>query len=135
MKILFAIFMMMALITASGCWSTKESNQGGISPVNEEFSITVPSSSTVKQGEEVAVTVSLKRGAYFKRDVQLDLKADGISLTPTNIIVRASDKPDVKIQIAVAKDAAVGEYPVSVKGTPSTGKTASTEFTVKVVNP
>ena len=134
MKTLIAIFMMAALVTASGCWNTT-SNQGGIASVDEGFSITVPSSSTIKQGEEATVTVSLNRGASFKRDVQLDLKADGISVTPRDILVKASDRPDVQVKIAAAKDAAIGEYPVSVKGTPATGKSTSTEFKVKVVAP
>ncbi|OGV48021.1 MAG: hypothetical protein A2X49_13360 [Lentisphaerae bacterium GWF2_52_8] len=133
MKTLITLFMMLGLITASGCWHT--SKQGGTAPVNEEFSITVPSSCTVKQGVETNITVSLNRGADFKRDLQLDLKADGISLTPSSILVKASDKPEVKIKITAANTAALGDYRVSVKGTPTSGKSASIEFTVKVVAP
>ncbi|HCE46043.1 MAG TPA: hypothetical protein DET40_21060 [Lentisphaeria bacterium] len=127
--------MMAALITVSGCWSTQNSSQGGIAPVNEEFSITVPSSSTIKQGEDATVDVTLNRGAAFKQDVQLDIKADGISVTPKYVLVKASDKPEVKVKIAAAKNAAIGEYPVNVKGTPASGKATSTEFKVKVVAP
>lgn len=126
--------MMAGMIAVSGCWSTS-SNQGGTVAVDESFSITVPSSVTIKQGEEATVNVSLNRGAYFKRDVQLDLKTNGISLTPSNVMVKASDKAEVKVQIAVSKTAAIGEYRVSVLGTPATGQTASTTFTVKVVSP
>ena len=126
--------MMLALITvSSGCWNT--SQQGGTAPTNEEFSITVPSSCTVKQGDETTITVSLKRGAAFKRDVQLDLTANGISVTPKNVLVKASDKPDVQIKIMAAKDAALGEFTVNVKGMPTTGQPTSTGFTVKVVAP
>lgn len=50
-------------------------------------------------------------------------------------MVKASDKAEVKVQIAVSKTAAIGEYRVSVLGTPATGQTASTTFTVKVVSP
>ncbi len=125
--------MMLALITVSGCTST--SSQGGITPVNEEFSITVPSSSTVKQGEVTTIIVSLKRSPSFKQDVQLDLKVDGITVTPKNVMVKASDKPEVQINITAAKTAAIGEYPVTVKGTPTTGQPTSTVCTVKVVVP
>lgn len=134
MKTLIAIFMMAGMIVVSGCWSTS-SNQGGTVAVNESFSISVPSSITVKQGEEGIIAVSLKRDANFKRDVQLDVKADGISVTPTNILVKASDKPDAQIKIAAAKNAAIGEYRVTVTGTPTTGLPASTVCTVKVVSP
>ncbi|HCE44921.1 MAG TPA: hypothetical protein DET40_15380 [Lentisphaeria bacterium] len=126
--------MMMALITASGCWSST-SNQGGIAPTDETFSISVPSSSTIKQGEDAAVVVTLNRGSAFKQDVQVEFKADGISVTPKDVLVKASDKPEAKVKIAVAKNAALGDYIVNVKATPATGKPASTAFTVKVVVP
>ena len=124
--------MMAGLIAVSGCWST-ESNKGGIASVDESFSITVPSSVTVKQGEEVTITISLNRGVYFKRDVQLDLKVDGISVMPTSVLVKASDKPEAQVKIMAAKTAAIGNCLVSVKGTPTTGQPASTTFTVKVI--
>ena len=134
MKTLIATFTMLALITvSSGCWNT--SSQGGTAPVNEEFNITVPTSISVKQGDATTITVSLKRGANFKRDVQLELTADGISVTPRNVLVKASDTPDVQIKIMAAKDAALGEYTVNVKGTPTTGQPASTGCKVKVVAP
>lgn len=132
MKILIAFFMIAGMIAVSGCWS-KSSNQGGIVSVDESFSMTVPSSVTVKQGDEANIDVFLNRGAFFKRDVQLDLKANGISLSPTSILVRASDKPDVKIHVTASKTAAIGEYRVAVLGTPSTGQPASTVFIVKVI--
>jgi ABC-type Fe3+-hydroxamate transport system substrate-binding protein len=133
MKILVALLMMLALITTSGCWNTNESRQGGIAPVNEEFSITVPASSTVKQGAEATVIVSLNRGAYFKQDVLLALKAEGISVSPNSVLIRASDKPEAAIKVMTNKDTALGEYRVTVKGTPSTGLPASTVFIIEVV--
>lgn len=134
MRTIIAVSMMLSLMMVSGCRSTV-SPQGGIKPQDREFTITVPTSSTIKQGESATVNVSLNRGPYFKRDVQLDMTSDGIGVTPTSILVKASEKPEAQIQIAVARDAALGEYRVYVKGTPTTGKTTSTEFTVKVVAP
>ena len=135
MKTAVAIVMTLALMTVCGCARTTMSPQGGILPQDKEFSITVPTSNTIKQGADLTVTILLNRGAYFKRDVLLDIAADGISVTPTNVLVRASDKPDVKLHIAVGRDAALGEYRVSVKGTPETGEPTTTAFTVKVVSP
>ncbi len=131
MRTLIAISMLFALITTSGCWNT--SSQGGTAPVNEEFSITVPSSITIIQGETATATATLNRGAYFKRDVQLNITTDSIGVTPGSILVKASDKPDVQIKITVPKNAALGEYRVSIKGTPATGQSTTTAFTVKVV--
>lgn len=136
MKNLIAIFMMLALITASGCWwTTNKSSQGGIASGNEEFSITVPSSTTIKQGDETSITVMLNRGDYFKQDVQLDIETTGINVMPKRIMVKANDKPDVQIKIMTDKSVAFGEYRLTVKGTPSTGQATSAVSTVKVIAP
>jgi len=133
MKTRIAIVMMLALLTATGCQSTNVSDQGGIVPINEEFSITVPAATTVKQGANPIITLTVNRGAYFKQDVKLDINTDGIVVTPSYVLLKASDKPDVQLQIAVARDAAIGDYRVSVKGTPESGAPTSTAFIVKVI--
>ena len=104
---------------------------------DEGFKITVPTFDTnVKQGEVRAVTVSLQRGAYFKQDVKLQIQASkGISVDPTEVLVKASESPDVQLRITTTKDTALGAYRVSVKATPPTGEPTSTAFTVKVVAP
>ena len=101
------------------------------------FKIAVPTFDTdVKQGEVRAVTVSLQRGESFKQDVKLQIQASkGISVEPTDVLVKASESPDVQLRIAATKDTALGAYRVSVKGTPKTGEPTSTAFTVKVVAP
>lgn len=140
MRTLFAIMMMMAfiitlltaLVSAGGCQNT--SNMGGIAPVNEEFSISVPSSNKIKQGESTTIVLTLNRGAYFKQDVQLEIKADGIQVKPESILVKSSDTSDVAIIISVPDDTAIGEYTVSVKGTPINGRSASTTLMVEVVS-
>ena len=133
MKIRIAIAMLLAVMTASGCSSTNVSAQGGITPINEEFSITVPTPNTVHQGGNSTIYVVLNRGAYFKQDVNLVLNTDGIGIMPGSKLVKASDKPEVPFQINVARDAAIGDYRVSVTGTPEAGAPASTVFIVKVV--
>ncbi|MBN1863901.1 MAG: hypothetical protein JW808_03270 [Victivallales bacterium] len=136
MKTLIAIFMMALLITTSGCWwNTRESRLGGVASVNEEFSITVPSSVSIKQGQEATITITLNRGDSFKRDVRLDINADGISIMPNYVLVKASDRPDVEVKITAAANAAIGKYPVSVKGMPESGRSASTQFNVRVEAP
>ena len=126
-----SITLLVAFISVTGCRNT--SNMGGIAPVNEEFSISVPSSCEIRQGETETIKLTLNRGAYFKQDVQLEIKANGIQVTPKNILVKSSDSSDVKIQITVGKDTALGEYTASVKGSPVNGRSASTTFMVKVV--
>ncbi len=92
----------------------------------------------VKQGEIQTVTISLERGDSFKQDVTLEIKlskGEGITFDPAKVIVKAGDKPDVQLTITATKDAALGEYIVSVKGTPTVGEPTSVEFNVKVVSP
>jgi uncharacterized membrane protein len=134
MKSPITIFTLAALLAACGCSSpTNVSSAGGIVPINEEFSITVPATGTIKQGGNATINVLLNRGPYFKQDVQLDIKTDGISVTPSAILVKASDQPTVPLQVNVGRDAAIGDYRVAVKGTPETGAPTSTVFIVNVV--
>lgn len=134
MKTVIAVSMMLSLMVVTGCRSTV-SPQGGTLPQDKEFTVVVPTHSTVKQGESIPVKVSLNRGSFFKRNVQLDINAEGIVATPKEVLIKASELPEAQIQIAAPRDAALGEYRVYLNATPTDGKTTSTEFTVKVVAP
>jgi len=131
MKIAITIVMTLALASLFGCRRSENAMK------DEGFKIAVPTSNTeVKQGELQTVVVSLQRDSLFKKDVKLQVKAPkGISVEPTSFTVKASDKPDVQLQIAASKDAAIGEYSVVVTGTPGVGVPTSVGFTVKVIAP
>ncbi len=135
MKTAITIVMTFALAALSGCQSS--SPRGGPTSKDQGFKITVPTLETaVKQGEVRAVTVSLQRGEYFKQAVKLQIQAsEGISIDPTDVLVKASESPEVQLRIATTKNTALGAYRVTVNATPKTGKPTSTAFTVKVVAP
>ena len=135
MKTAITIVLMLTLAAMYGCQSS--SPRGGSVLKGEGFKIAVPTFSTeIKQGETKNVTVSLERGEYFKMDVKLQIEASkGISVDPTSVIIKASDTPDVQLQISAAKDAAIGKYSVSITGIPKIGESTSTEFNVNVVAP
>jgi len=142
MKKVFAITIVLMLVLAgvSGCkQKPKGGPEGGSVGKGEGFKIDVPTFDTkIKQGEFKSVTISLERGDFFKQDVTLEFKlveGKGITFDPAKVLVKASDKPDVQLQVSADKDAALSEYRVSVIGTPKTGEPASTEFNVKVVSP
>jgi len=123
-----------ALITVAaltGC--TKSSEEGGRAG-NDTFRIDVPSVSTdVKQGEVQTVRVTLERGAGFKQRVKLEAKAPaGIQVEPGSATVEPGDKGDVQLKITAAKDAAIGEHKIQVKGTPDKGEPTETEFKLTV---
>jgi uncharacterized membrane protein len=135
MRTTITIAMTLALAAVCGCQSS--SPRGGGMTKDVGFKIAVPTFSTeIKQGQTQNVTVSLERGAYFKQEVKLQIQASkGISVDPTNVLVKASESPDIQVRIAATKDTALGAYRVSVKGTPKTGEPTSTAFTVTVVAP
>ena len=128
-----AIMMGLALLAVIGC----ESPRGGSMSGGEGFKIDTPTfGAKLVQGETQSVKISLNRGEYFKRDVTLDIRASkGISVEPTKVLVKASDRPDVSLRVSAPRDAAIGEYKIYVNGTPETGQATSTEITVKVVAP
>jgi uncharacterized membrane protein len=136
MKKVIAITVVLTLVLAAVSSGT-DSPKGGSVGKGEGFKIDVPSSDTkVKPGETQTVTIKLQRGESFKQDVKLQIEAaKGISVDPAKVLVKAGDKPDVQLTITVPKDAALGEYKVSVTGTPTTGEPTSVEFKVKVIAP
>jgi uncharacterized membrane protein len=135
MKTAITVLMTLTLATISGCQSS--SLRGGSMSKNEGFKIAVPAFDTnLKQGEVRAVILSLQRGDSFKQDVRVQIQAsEGISVDPTDILVKASESPDVQLRISAAKNAALGAYRVSVNAMPKTGTPTSTTFTVAVVAP
>ena len=134
MRTAIKIVMTLGLTALYGC---EMSSRGGGMSRDEGFKIAVPTFDVqVKQGETKEATVSIQRGDNFKRDVTLEFKpTKGISLEPAKALVKASEKTDVHIRITAAKDAAIGEYRVYVKGTPEKGQSTSMDFKVKVVLP
>jgi len=123
----------------AGYTMKSDSAQGGSTVKGEGFKISVPAFETkIKQGETQSIAISLKRGDAFKQDVKLEVKVSkgkGLILDPAVFNIKAGDKADVQVLIKAPKDAAIGDYKVSVTGTPTTGAAASTEFKVKVVTP
>ena len=133
MKTAFVVVMALAVAVAAGCASPR----GGSLSSDEGFKIAGPTFTTdVKQGDRQTVTISLKRDKYFKQDVTLRATAtSGITVEPGKVAVKASESPDVQLQIKAPKDAALGEYVIHVVATPETGSPTSQDFTVKVVAP
>ncbi|MFB3894217.1 MAG: hypothetical protein ACE15C_19605 [Phycisphaerae bacterium] len=133
MRTVVATVLAFGLVGAYGCTSP----QGGGPGTDEGFKIAVPLLPTsIKQGEVKDVSVSLQRGKYFKQDVKVDISASkGISVAPSEVTVKAEDKPQVPFRVTVPKDAALGEYLIYMKGTPQTGQPTSMNMKVKVVAP
>ena len=137
MKKVIAITIVLTLVLAAVS-NGKDSPKGGSVGKGEGFKIDVPSKTKIKQGETQTVTIKLQRGKSFKQDVTLEIKlseGQGITFDPAKVVVKASNEPDVQLKITAPENTALGEYKVSVTGTPTTGEPTSVEFKVKVVAP
>jgi uncharacterized membrane protein len=136
MKKVIVIVVVLTMVLAAVSSGTS-SPKGGSVAKGEGFKISVPTFDVkAKQGEIEVVTIKLKRGKFFKRDVTLDIAFDkGISVEPAKVVVKAGDKSEVDLTIKVPKNAPLGGYTVEVKGTPTTGEPTSVQFTVKVIAP
>jgi uncharacterized membrane protein len=128
---------LVVMVVAVGAILNATSPRGGGLSEDEGFKIAVPMLSThVIQGDRQTVIVELKRDKYFKQDVTLRIEpAQGISVEPRNVEVKASESPEVLLQVTAPRDAALGKYLVHVEGTPERGSPTSIDFSVKVVTP
>ncbi len=123
-----------ALIAAAALTGCKTKSEEGGGAGNDTFKIVVPATATdVKQGELQTVRVAVERGEGFKQRVKLEVKAPaGVQVDPNDAAVQPGDKGDVQLKITVAKDAAIGEHKIMVKGTPDKGEPTETEFKITV---
>jgi uncharacterized membrane protein len=133
MRTVLRIAAALTLSTLAGCISNGP--RGGEAATNEGFTISVPGLETdIKQGNTQTVTVSLQRGDYFKQDVAVQIKSTaGVTVAPASVLIRASESPDLQVQITASKDAALGDYGIFVTGTPPKGEPTSANFNVKVI--
>jgi hypothetical protein len=123
--------MLMATVALAGC--TKSSEEGGRAG-NDTFRIAVPALATdIKQGELQTAQLTLERGAGFQQRLKLEVKAPaGIQVEPSSATIEPGDKGEVQLKITAAKDAAIGEHKIKVKGTPNKGEPTETEFKITV---
>ncbi len=135
MKILITIVLTLAAAVMFGCQSN--SSRGGTSLKGEGFRIAAPTFATeIKQGEMKNVNISMTRDDFFKQDVKMQIDASkGVNVEPSSFIIKANDIPNMQLMVTADKDAAIGQYRVTVMGTPKVGQSTSTEFNVKVVAP
>ena len=123
-----------ALIVAAVLTSCTKSSEEGGRAGNDTFRISAPALATdIKQGELQTVRLTLERGAGFKQRVKLEVKAPtGVEVEPSSASVEPSDKGEVQLKITAAKDAAIGEHKILVKGTPDKGEPTEMEFKITV---
>jgi len=125
-----------ALVALAGMFGCQTSSpRGGGMASEDSFRIMIPEQQLqLRQGAVQTIDVTLSRGDLFKQDVKMDVRSapQGLSVDPNNFVIKASDRPLSQVRITAAKDAALGEYRVTLTGTPQNGQPAMAEIRVNV---
>jgi len=100
----------------------------------ESFTVSVPTfSTTVKQGETKAVSISIKREKNFDEDVTLKF-ADlpkGVTIEPASPVIKHGET-EAKLMVKAEDDAALGDFAIKVTGHPTKGADAAHDFKITV---
>lgn len=98
------------------------------------FTLSVPRSSTsIKQGETRAISVSLARDKGFDQDVTLkfgDLPT-GVTIDPNATVIKRGET-DANITLKASPDAALGNFSIKVTGHSTQGADTTREFMLAV---
>jgi len=96
------------------------------------FTVSAPTTS-IKQGETKAVSISIKREKNFDEDVSFKF-ADlpkGVTLDPASPVIRHGDT-EAKLMLKSEDDASLGDFAIKVTGHPTKGPDASQDFKLSV---
>ena len=133
--VVLPFFLMWFLLAGCGNSSVNE-NRGSIEVASEqEFTLSVPPEITLKQGDEVPISVVVNRGNYFSQEVTVSAKSDSLQIDPQSIRVKSGDRPEVWFRMAAGKDLAPGMYAVFFTGNTQSGITYTARAKVHVMTP
>lgn len=100
----------------------------------ETFTLSVPTFSTsVKQGETKAVSISINRDKHFDEAVTLKF-ADlpkGVTIEPVSPVIKQGEK-EANLMLKADNDAAPGDFTIKVTGHPTKGAVAMHDFKITV---
>lgn len=98
------------------------------------FDLSVPMlPTTIKQGERIDTSISIKRGKNFNEDVTLKFTGlpKGLKLDPSPAVIKHGDE-EVKLQLMASNDASLGNFTLLVTGHPVKGADALINFKITV---
>jgi uncharacterized membrane protein len=98
----------------------------------DTFTLSMPST-TLKQGEMKAVSISIKRDKDFDQDVALKFgdMPNGVTLDPASPVIKKGEA-EAKLTLKSSADASLGDFGVKVTGHPTKGADASNELKLTV---
>jgi hypothetical protein len=143
MKVSIGGSLVLMVFALAGCGQSTPGGPGITSPAQKQpvygesentFNLSVPRmSTTLHQGETKEASIGIARGKNFDGDVELSF-ADGpagVTLAAASPIIKHGDS-EAKVTLKAAADASLGEFTIKVKGHPTTGADATSEFRVTV---
>jgi hypothetical protein len=144
MRHALGISLLLVSVGAFGCGQTATSGGPGANDPNagknplkqtdNSFTLDVPNLATkVKQGQTDTITIGINRGKNFAQDVALKFEniPPGVTLDPASPTLKAEEK-EVKLTVAAAATAALGDHDIKVTGQPATGPPATNTFKLSV---
>ncbi|MFM9964893.1 MAG: hypothetical protein ACKV2Q_27135 [Planctomycetaceae bacterium] len=99
----------------------------------DTFTLKMPGSTSLKQGETKTVSIEIKRDKSFDQDVALTFGAlpKGVTLEPDATVIKHGDT-EAQITLTSADDASLGKFAIKVIGHPAKGADAANEFKLTV---
>ena len=136
MKSSFAGLLVMALVAFTGCDRGTPGGPGAANKsakADDTFNLSMPGTTTLKQGETKEVVIGIKRGKNFQEEVALKVDGvpKGVSLTHPSSVIKHGET-EAKVMLTAADDASLGDFTIKVTGHPTKGADASNEFKITV---
>jgi len=136
MKKSFAGLLALSLAAFTGCNQGTPGGPGAASPsakANDTFTLSLPGSTSLKQGETKEVVMTIKRGKNFQDDVSLKVEGvpKGVTFTHPSSVIKHGDT-EAKTMLKAEDDASLGDFTIKVIGHPTKGSDATSEFKITV---
>ncbi len=98
------------------------------------FTLSMPRSTTLKQGETETVSIGISRDKKFDRDISLEFgpMPAGVSVEPNAPVIKHG-KATAQVTLTATGDASLGNFTIEVTGHPARGADAPNEFQLIVV--
>ncbi|MDP1564193.1 MAG: hypothetical protein Q8M16_22650 [Pirellulaceae bacterium] len=90
--------------------------------VKDSFTFKLPTRVELKQGTDTTVPVEIVRAGKFVSDVSLTFTdfPSGVSIEPITSVIKSTDAA-TRFQLTATKEAAVGQFNITITGTPVDG--------------
>jgi hypothetical protein len=99
----------------------------------DSFTLSVPASTSLQQGETKIVSIGIQRDKKFDQDVTLKFTdlPQGVTLDPASPVIKSGDQ-ETKLTLKGAGDSALGNFALQVTGHPTKGSDTSSELKLTV---